>query len=146
MSLIRNPNVTFEYPEQKRLEKPIDWWREKWIMRMAAVDQRSMPDHVPRAIHNPPYISEADMSMLKNANSLLAGLHVIEAVTDAVVAKHAKGEHFTFGDLANVVESNAVKAVTEAGIADHPWKMAPARRGGRPRAISAPKDGEDTAS
>lgn len=116
---------------QVKLETPIDWWRDTWIMRMAAVDQREMPTVVPRAIQNPPYISESDMSMLKNANALLAGLHVIEAVTDAVAERHAKGEHFTFGDLANVIESHAVKAVTEAGIADHPWRHAPPKRGGR---------------
>ena len=126
--------------EKVNLETPIDWRREMWMIRIANVQQAIKHGRNPST-----YIGESNMSMLKNAHSLLAGLHVIEAVTDAVLAKHAKGEHFTLGDLANVVEANAVKAVTEAGIADQPWKMAPARRGGRPRANATPKDGEDTA-
>lgn len=108
-----------------RLETPVDWWRETWIMRIAAVDQANATG----SKHT--HLRESDMSMLKNANAVLAGLHVIEAVTDAVAERHAKGEHFTFGDLASIVESNAVKAVNEAGIADHPWRHAPPKRGGR---------------
>ena len=87
------------------------------------------------------------MSMLKNANAMLAGLHVIEAVTDAVTEKHEKGEHFTIGDLAQVVADNAVQAVEQAGIADHPWRASPPRRGGRrPKDAGASSKGEDTTS
>ena len=92
---------------------------------------------------NPVYYSmeESEMGMLKNASALLAGLHVIEQVTDAVAEKHAKGEHFTIGDLANVIAKEAPAAVREAGIEDHPWKPVPPRRGGR-----KPAGGEDAAT
>lgn len=82
---------------------------------------------------NPVYFSmeASEMSMLKQASAILAMLHVTEAVTDAVAAKHEKGEHFTVGDLATVVAKEAVPAVTEAGVFDHPWRAAPPRRGGR---------------
>lgn len=83
------------------------------------------------------------MSTLMRANVILAGLHTMEAVTDAVMERHAKGEHFTYGDLANIIAANAVPAVNAAGIADHPWKPAPAKRGGRRKALEAPANNDN---
>lgn len=95
---------------------------------------------------NPVYFSMevSEMSMLKNAHAVLAGLHVIEKVTDAVADKHAKGEHFTIGDFANVIAKEAPAAVAEAGIADHPWKPAPPKRGGPRKATNATGNGESS--
>ena len=97
---------------------------ETWFHRCVA--------YLERDDENPVYFSMevSEMSMLKNASALLAGLHVIEQVTDAVAAKHAKGEHFTIGDFADSIAKEAPIAVREAGIADHPWKPAPPKRGG----------------
>ena len=90
---------------------------------------------------NPVWYSmeEHEMSLLKNANAILATLHVAEAVTEAVADKHAQGEHFTVGDLAIAIAENAPGAVVEAGIANHVWKPAPPKRGGRRAAQDADK-------
>lgn len=96
---------------------------------------------------NPVWYSmeEAEMSMLKNAHALLAVLQLMEQVTDAVAEKHAKGEDFTIGDLAAVIAEEAPFAVAGVGIADHPWKPAPPKRGG-PRKVTGTPAGKGEGS
>ena len=62
------------------------------------------------------------MSGIKSAGAMLAGLHVLEAFADMVIDKHEKGEHVTYGDVANTIATTAPSAVTEAGIADDVWR------------------------
>ena len=51
------------------------------------------------------------MSGINDANSILAILNLGEVITGEVANKHAKGEHFTLGDLAKVVAESAVPTV-----------------------------------
>ena len=101
--------------------------RETWFHRIVAYLEGDTA-----RMDNPVWYSmeDSEMGMLKSANALLAGLHVIEQVTDAVMAKHAKGEHFTLGDFADVIAEEAPAAVRAAGIENEPWKPAPPKRGG----------------
>ena len=71
------------------------------------------------------------MSGINDANSILAILNLGEVITGEVAKKHAKGEHFTLGDLAKVVAESAVPTVEALGLSDHPWRHAPAKPGRR---------------
>ena len=116
-----NPRVT-------RAPFTVAFNRETWFHRIVAWLEGDKA-----RMDNPVYYSmeDAEMSMLKNANALMAGLHVIEQVTEAVAERHARGEHFTLGDFANVIAKETPAAVKEAGLEDHTWKPVPPRRGGR---------------
>lgn len=95
--------------------------REIWLNRIVAY-------------RNGDYFNQTgvdEMSALKNAHGILAILQLGEAVTEAVEAKHEKGEHFTLGDLAGVVAERAVPTIEEAGLSGEVWKPAPKKRGGR---------------
>ena len=69
------------------------------------------------------------MSAVKDAYAVLAVLHLGEVVAEEVAKKHATGENFTLGDLAGVVASSAVSTVDALGLTDHPFRMAPPKRG-----------------
>lgn len=98
-------------------------------------------EHELMAFH---FTTEKEMSIIKDANALLAGLHVVEGLANLTMEKHAKGEHVTFGDLANFAATEIPGAIEAAGIADHPWRMAPSKRGGgrKPKDVTANADGE----
>ena len=69
------------------------------------------------------------MSGINDANSVLAILQLGEVVETEVAKKHAAGEHFTLGDLASVVAQAAVPTVEALGLADHPFRLKPTKRG-----------------
>ena len=84
-------------------------------------------------------IAESEMMQIKDAGTVLAGLHILEAVAEKAVERHAEGKAMTFADLAIVVAGGVEDAVTHSGIADKEWRPAPVKRGGR-RKQESPTD------
>ena len=65
------------------------------------------------------------MNILQNAHIVMAGLHCLNAIVNLGIERHNKGEHVTFGDVANVIADELPAAVKEAGIEDHAFRVHP---------------------
>ena len=118
----------------KDMYKSVAFCRETWFHRIVAWLEGDT-SRIDSPVSYLMEMEEDEMSQLKNANAILAVLHVGEALADLTVDRHSNGEHVTIGDVANVISSEAPKAVAEAGIADHVWRPAPPKRGGPRKAV-----------
>lgn len=65
------------------------------------------------------------MNMLQNAHILMCGLHCLNEVINLGIDRHNKGEHVTFGDVANIIAKELPAAIATAGIQDTPFRVHP---------------------
>ena len=72
-------------------------------------------------------ILHEEKPMHPNAHLALALVGVLDEVVDMTIKTHAKGEHVTFGQVAETVAEHLPSLVEEAGLNAVPWKLAPPR-------------------
>ena len=109
--------------------------RDIWLDRIVAVHRGDIS-----------ITTEYETMQIKDAGTILAGLHILEAVAEKAVECHAAGRAMTFGDLATTLALGVEDAVTHSGIAESHWRPAPVKRGGRrPRAAAAGADNDEAA-